>query len=65
MARKIERQDITNYSIDSDTACVCIKDENFILDYETLMDVLVDLAKMASQMERHERTNPLDIAVYQ
>lgn len=65
MSQIVKQNEILNYVIDADTACVSIKGEKYILDYDTLMEVLMDLADTASQMERSQPTESSSIAYHQ
>lgn len=58
MAQQLKDQELGCYAIDEDTAVIRVKNQNFVLDYSTLMDFLLDLSVVASQVEnaiRNER----------
>lgn len=59
MAQQLKDHEIGCYAIDEDTAVICVQNQNFVLDYSTLMDFLLDLSVVASQVEnavRNERS---------
>lgn len=53
MTKKISEADIRSEMIDSDSAVISVRGENFVLDYSSLMDFLTNLATVAARME-HE-----------
>jgi hypothetical protein len=58
MAQQLKDNEIGCYAIDEDTAVIRVQNQSFVLDYSTLMDFLLDLSVVASQVEnlvRNER----------
>lgn len=51
MAVQINDHEFKCYAIDGDTAVIALKNQNFVMDYSTLMDLLTNLAAVASQVE--------------
>lgn len=51
MTTKIQDHDIHCYAVDADTAVITIKNNNYVLDYSSLMDFLTHLAVVASSLE--------------
>lgn len=51
MATKLNDGDLSCYAIDDDTAVITVKDQKFVVDYSTLMDLVNDLAVVAAQVE--------------
>ena len=51
MSLSLKDNDLSCYAIDEDTAVIRIKNQNFVLDYSTLMDFLMNLSVVASQVE--------------
>lgn len=51
MAKVVNEKDFSVYALDEDTAVVKIKEENFVMDYSSLMDFLTELAVVAGQIE--------------
>lgn len=52
MATKLNDGDLTCFAIDDDTAVIGVKDQKFVVDYSTLMDLINDLAIVAAQVEK-------------
>ena len=51
MAKKLNDGDLSCYAIDDDTAVISIKEQKFVVDYSTLMDLVNELAVVAAQVE--------------
>lgn len=51
MTTKIQDHDIRCHAVDSDTAVITILNNNYVLDYSSLMDFLTHLAVVASRVE--------------
>jgi len=51
MAQQLKDNEIGCYAIDEDAAVIRIQNQSFVLDYSTLMDFLLDLSVVASQVE--------------
>lgn len=51
MTTKIQDHDIRCHAVDEDTAVITIKNNNYVLDYSSLMDFLTHLAVVASCVE--------------
>ncbi|MBC7467063.1 MAG: hypothetical protein H7256_13825 [Bdellovibrio sp.] len=52
MSVKIDEQNLICYAVDEDTAVMKIANESYILDYSTLMEVVMNLVNVTSQMEK-------------
>lgn len=52
MSIKVEDGDFSCFSIDDDTAVLKVKNQSFVMDYSTLMDMLINLSVVASQVEQ-------------
>jgi hypothetical protein len=52
MATKLNDGDFNCYRIGEDDAVISIRNQNYVLDYSTLIDILTTLATAASQMEK-------------
>lgn len=51
MTIKVEDGDFSCLSVDEDTAILRLKDQTYIMDYSSLMDMLIRLSAVASQVE--------------
>lgn len=51
MAKQLKDNEINCYAIDEDTAVIRVLNQSFVLDYSTLMDFLLELSVVASQVE--------------
>jgi len=58
MAKYINENDLNCFVIDNNYAEMILHKERFVLDYSTLIDVMMALAKIASQMETFETSKP-------
>lgn len=53
MARLINEQDISCLAVDNDYAEVILHKDKYVLDYSTVMDLIINLVEVASQMEKN------------
>lgn len=52
MSVRIDEQNLICYAVDEDTAVMKIANESYVLDYSTLMEVVMNLVNVTSQMEK-------------
>lgn len=45
-------KDLICYAVDSDAALLQVNGQKFVLDYSTLMDLIWNLAKVATELEK-------------